>query len=308
VIKRWIGALLAGMLALNLAGCHRVMDEYEPEKTEYRFAASCYPMYALSLMVVQGAPGLILTCLTQPQTGCLRSYQISEWDAIQAADYDGIILGGRGLESYESTLLAWEDGPILLCAMEGLTLRNQGVTAENENTGHFEMEDPWLFMSPEGAAQMLQNIAVSMQIIDPDYGDMYAANLAAAQEELSQLGERMRAQMENVDLGNVAILHEGLFYFAEFMGVEWVCTYAREPGEDVTDNMLVSLLEKLEKAQVDTVLMEREAPVALVRNLEEAGYHVYLIDTLSSHQADGDAQAYARIMAENAERLSRKEE
>ena len=292
------------VMCLLLSGCYRVMDRYEAQRDEYWVAASCYPLYALSLMALKDAPGIALTCLIQPQDGCLRDYQLSEWDAARAAGYDALILGGRGLESYESALRGWEDGPIVTCVLYGLELKNAGVTGSGDESSHFDTENPWLFLSPEGAKDIVSAISANMGEMDPEYGELYAGNLAAALDELDETAKDMRAEMAGATRSKAAILHEGLGYFAEFMGLETVCVYRRESGAEVSDNMMDEMLAQLAEAGAEVALVEKQAPDSLTDALVEAGLRVCRVDTLSAHPADGDAGAYCRIMRENAKRLA----
>ncbi len=61
-----------------------------------------FRVYALSAPILSGAPGITLKCLVQPQDGCLRNYELSDWDAALLGSADAAILSGRGLESFES--------------------------------------------------------------------------------------------------------------------------------------------------------------------------------------------------------------
>lgn len=299
LMKCKIAALMA--ICLALTGCRGVMDKYAPERTDYRAAASCYPMYALSLIAIQGAPGLTLSMLTQPQDGCLRSYQLSEWDALQAAGYDAVILGGRGLESYEETLLSWTGGPIIVSAMRGLDLIGGG--AAGEDVSHFDTENPWLFLSPDGGLAIVRSVAANMAQIDPDYADLYAENAAEAEARFEQLAVDMLACLMDTPSRRVAVLHEGLPYLADFLGLTVACTYERESGEDVEGAMLADMLDQLSASGAEVALLEKQAPAALIRNLEAAGYAVCLLDTLSAHAADGDPDAYYEYMLSNARAL-----
>lgn len=301
-MKKRILAVLCACLLLGTAGCRRVMDDYEGPKAGYRAAASCWPIYELCLMAMDGVEGVTLSCLTQPQDGCLRAYELSEWDARRAAGYDLIVLGGRGLESYAAALSAWEGGPTLLTCMTGMELINQGVKVSDEDASHFDAENPWLFLSPEGAERIVKSICANMQALDPDYADKYAENYAAASEALKALGEDMRYACLGLEGKKAAVLHEGLLYFAQFMDIEVAYTFPRESGDGVVDNDLAALLAGLADSGAEAVLLEEQAPDALARSLEAAGYRVCRLDTLSAHPADGDREAYGRIMRENAER------
>ena len=72
----------------------------------------------------------------------------------------------------------------------------------------------------------------------------------------------------------------------------------------VEDNDLDSVLSQLKEAQAEVVLLESQAPMHLVEDLQAAGYRVALIDILSAHAADGDLEAYERIMRDNCARIA----
>jgi len=63
---------------------------------------------------------------------------------------------------------------------------------------------------------------------------------------------------------------------------------------------LEETLSKLEKADAEIVLVEKQAPNALTEALKAAGYPVVYIDTLSAGVPQNAAKAYFERMIENA--------
>ena len=287
-------AALALTLAL-LSGCGLMADV--PEDT--RVMASFYPLYVFALNITADVPALTLSCLVQPQDGCPRRYELSNWDAALIAGQDALIIGGRGLESFEAALTVAETGPAVLTAMSGLTLYNSGEAA-NEESSHLAGDNPWLFLSPTGAMEMCISIAAGMAQLDQAYADVYQKNLADCLARLEDLADDMAHAMERATPRPVALLHEGLGYFARALNLEIALEYPREPGSDPYGNDLDDLLSALADCGADTVLLEKQAPQNLVEALQAAGYACVRIDTLMTHPADGDRGAYERIMLENA--------
>ena len=297
--KRWAAALLVLMMTL-LTACHPLVED----ALEVKYvSATFYPLYALTINITRDVPALSVSCLTQPQDGCLRSYQLSDWDYAVAANQDVIILGGRGLESFESTLMQLPSQPILLSVLEGMQLRREtSGDADDENTAHFTGENPWPFLSVAGAMEISISIAADMAEIDEAFAQLYHKNLEEYLQRLNVLIGEMSDEMASVSYRPVAVLHEGLTYFTEQFGLNAVLIYPREPGSDLADNDLEALLAALAQSGAKVVFIEEQAPAHLVRVLEENGYPTVRIDTLSAHRADGDLQAYERIMLENARR------
>ncbi len=302
--RHWGKRLTAALIVLTmllLTGCHPLMEGEDALQTKY-VSATFYPIYSLAVNIVKDVPALSLSCLTQPQDGCIRSYSLSDWDYSTLMAQDAVIFGGRGLESFEGTLTQLTEGPILLSALEGAHLRSEDSgDPDDENTAHFTGENPWSFLSVAGAMEISIAIAGDMAVIDETFAEKYHENLTGYLDRLETLISRMSDRMAKAPYRKVAVLHEGLTYFAEQFSLPVVCVYPREPGSDLIDNDLEALLEALLESGAEAVFIEEQAPDALVKALEEAGYPVARLDTLTAHMADGDTGTYERVMLENAE-------
>ncbi len=281
------------VLVMLVSGCHRMVPEEDQALTLY---ASFYPVYVLALNVVQDVPGVTLKCLTQPQDGCLRRYELSEWDLARLTTADALVIGGRGLESFEA--LVGNGALPVVKAMDALALageENAKAQGDDEQS-HFTGFNPWLWLSPDGALQMAEAIAGAMGALDPRYQDVYMKNLAAFEKKIAALKKDMRAQ------GRVALAHEGLSYFANACGLTAVAMIEREPGTDIDETRMISEIENLKASGAKVVLIEEQAPGRLARELEREGFSVVKIDTLSSRFL-ADPDTYAVQMKENAERV-----
>ncbi len=298
---RRLTALLLVLMMICLSGCHSLMEGEYALETKY-VTATFYPLYAIALNITQDVPGLSLSCLTQPQDGCIRSYELSDWDYSVLLNQDAVIMGGYGLESFESTLMQLSNQPILLTALEGASLREETAGNEDdENTAHFLDENPWAFLSVAGAMEISITLAAEMAEIDELFAEKYYENLTAYLARLEALIGEMSRIIAPAPYRPIAVLHEGLTYFAQQFGMNITLVYPREPGSDVIDNDLEALLETLEQSGARVVFLEEQAPVHLAEALEAAGYPVARLDTLTAHAADGDTGIYEQVMLENAQ-------
>ena len=301
---RWAAwALCLLLLAMSLGGCARPQQSAQEEADgDKAVMATFYPLYAIAVNLVRDVPELSLSCLVQPQDGCLRSYSLSEWDYLILASQDAVICGGRGLESFSGTLSALQDGPILISCLQGLTLKNDGEAQEEES--HLQGENPFPFLSVGGAMSVATTIAYSLMEIDPEYADLYQKNLQDYLARLDELAGQMADVLARAPGKRVALMNEGLSYLADQLALNVVAQIDHEPGVSVEDNDLEAVLSQLEEADAEVVLLESQAPMHLVEALEGAGYRVALLDILSAHPADGDLYAYERMMLENSERVA----
>lgn len=297
-------ALIILMLAVAgaLSGCRRLVAN---EAETIRVYATFYPIYALTDAVMRDVPDAELRLLVQPQDGCLRSYQLSDWDArLLALGADAVLMGGRGLESFESTLFGWGDaGPAMSAVLYNLELYNQGESPDGESQSHLKGANPHLYMSLEGAARMIESIAATMQSLDPKYAELYAQNARSAAERLDDALAENRALLRDFSGSRVILMSEALVYVAGDYRLEIADWVDRESGEALYDQALSDCLARLSEAEASVVLIEKQASKAFVDAIEAAGFAVARLDILSTHREGEGFDAYIDIQKSNAEAI-----
>lgn len=298
-MRKFFAALTLILLAaLALTGCGPVVQDAPERISVY---ATFYPIYALTEAVLRDIPDAELHCLVQPQDGCLRNYQLSDWDAaLLARGANAVMMGGRGLESFESALFGWGDGGPAMCALlYNLDLYSDGTKAA-EAESHLKGPNPHLYMSMEGAQQMLDSAAAMMVSLDPQYASRYSENAEKAKSELQSALETARTLLSDCAGRRVVLMNEALVYCARDYGLEIVDQVERESGDALTGKALQKLLERLKADGADAVLIERQAPQALIEALEAAGLTVARIDVMSTHAEGEGFDVYLQIQSDNA--------
>ena len=303
-------ALILGacLLAGALSGCElrASQEETAPEEEVLSIYATFYPIYALTALIADGVPDLQVNCLAQPMDGCLRSYSLSDWDlALLARSADAVIAGGRGLESFESTLYALgESGPAVTSALYNLELATVKPANETGEESHWTDENPHIYMSIDGAIAISEHIAANLSVLDPEYGDLYAKNLEEAKNRLESLRTEVHELTEDLRGQKVIVMNEALVYAAQEYGLDVELYYARESGEGIYDRDLDACIELLRACDARVILMEKQAPEALRRALEEAGFRVATLDVLSTRRASEGAEGYFEAQMANARTLA----
>ena len=289
--------------SLLLCGCSPLVDEDQT----IDLYASFYPLYALMEGLTRDIPDLHLHCLVQPQDGCLRDYALSDWDLyLLASSADAVIMGGRGLESFESTLFSLGDhGPAVSAVLYNLDLLNQddAVTSDEEAT-HFDGPNPHLYMSAAGAVQILESMNASLISLDPEYTAIYEANLEKARSKLEALQKEIQSISESIAGKKAIVMNEALAYTAADFKLETVLTIERESGTALYDSELDVCLETLTKEDAQVILIEKQAPETFVNRLQEAGYTVIRIDIFADHVIPGGFEDYLQTQKKNAEAIA----
>ena len=284
-----------------LAGCKRLV---EPENQSISVYASFWPVYALTDAVMDGVPDAELHVMAQPQDGCLRDYHISDWDAAMLANADAIIIGGHGLEAFESALFSLEkNGPAVSAVLYNLELYNQDKPADGESESHLDGANPHLYMSIDGAKEIIDSVAATMQSLDPGYAQRYIQNAQTADARLDQLLMDNRALLADCAGCRVVLMNEAMIYAVNDYGLEVADWIDRESGEGLYGNELSQLLERLESADAKVILIEKQAPQALTDALEAAGYAVARLDVFSAHREGEGFETYVEQQSANAQAI-----
>ena len=302
-------ALILGacLLAAALSGCGLHAEEEVPQEPEaLSVYATFYPIYALTALVADDVPDLQVNCLVQPMDGCLRSYSLSDWDlALLMQSADAVIAGGRGLEAFESTLYALgENGPAVTSVLYNLELATVKPANETGEESHWTDENPHIYMTIDGAIAIAERIAANLAVLDPKYGDLYDKNLQEAQNRLESLRIEMHEVAGGLQGQKVIVMNEALVYAAQEYGLDVELCYARESGEGIYDRDLEACIELLSTCDARVILLEKQAPEALRRALEEAGFRVAALDVLSTRRASEGTEGYFEAQRTNARALA----
>ena len=291
------------ILCAALVGCGRLV----PESDSITVYATFYPIYALADAVMRDVPNARLRCLVQPQDGCLRAYQLSDWDVARLEnDADAVLLGGRGLESFESALLSWgSSGAAVSAVLYNLPLYNADAAShgDGEQESHLDGPNPHLYLSIDGARDIVESVAASMLSLDPAFADQYLENSRNAMATLDALRAETAEIVGDVAGTPVILMNEALIYAARDYGLnvaEWI---DRESGTMDYDDALAARLEALLASEARVILIERQAPSAYVAALEAAGFAVARLDILSTHREDEGFEGYLEAQRANARAL-----
>ncbi len=295
-------AALLMLATLALCGCRPVIPEGAEDAVIY---ATVYPLYAMADAVLRDVPGIRLRCLVQPQDGCLRSYALSDWDRALLGTADAVIAGGRGLESFESALFALgEGGPAVSAVLYNLPLYNASTAhGSGESESHLDGPNPHLYMSVDGAKQIVESVAAAMLTLDPDYSESYAQNADDAAAKLDALAGELHAIAGDLDGKPVALMNEALIYTAQDYGLDVAAWIDRESGVALYDDALKACVERLQASGAKVVLTERQAPPGFVRALEDAGFCVARLDILSTRHEEAGFETYLQAQRDNARAL-----
>lgn len=296
-------ALCVALLTCLLTGCAKQKARQAEKDEIFDVYAGFYPIYAAAAMICEDVPDIRLNCLVQPQDGCLRDYALSDWDLALLNSADAVLIGGRGLESFESLLYTLgENGPGVSALLYNMDLRSFDAAADEDS--HWSGENPHIYMSTDGAIALAERITGSLSLLDAKNSSKYAENLEAAKQKLAAVQAEIRKESALAEGQSVILMNEALLYTAEEFGLTVEKCIGRESGEAFYDSALASCIAELENCASRVILIEKQAPEAFCRTLEDAGFVLARLDVLSTRRAGEGYEGYLEALRQNAAAIS----
>ena len=232
-----LSLLLSGLLFLTACGGGAAAGPAPAEEDEpLRILATTYPVYLFTTAVTDGVEGVEVTRLIKEEISCLHDYTltVNDMKAIEAADV--IVMNGVGLEDFMEDALASSDAPVIDCS-EGVELL---AALGHEGHDHDTEYDPHIWMDPERAGRMIENIGAGLSQADPDRAETYAAQAAEAAFQLqnwySVKLDIIASDQPDLQLPHRALVtfHDGFQYFADAFQLDLLKAIEEEEGAEAS--------------------------------------------------------------------------
>ena len=276
-MKFWKIILTAALAAALLCGCAPKAD-YAP------IAATTLPVWDFTSRLCQGTP-LAVTRLVTEQVSCLHDYSLNVRQVKAAEAAHVVVISGAGLEDFLDDLLL--DVPTI-DASQGISLLHSDEAHEeeehhHEEDGHHHEEDPHIWLSPENAQVMVQNICEGLSRQYPDYEDTFQANLEDLLSQLEALQSYGEEQLSGLQCRELIPFHDGFSYFAQAFHLTILESVEEESGSEASAKDLIHLTELVRDHNLPAIFTEVSGSDSAARVIaRETGCKVYALDMAMS--------------------------
>lgn len=252
---------------------------------------SFYPIYCLAANLLKDVPGITLTNLAAPETGCLHDYTLTTQDMRTLAGCRAFLINGAGMEGFLIQVAAQFPQLTQVDASQGIALIDES--------------NPHVWLDASAAIQMTQNLAAGLAEAFPEAAEAIAANQQAYQERLETLDRELREGLSDLPRKDIVTFHEAFPYFAKAYGLNVVAVVNREPGDALSPAQLAQLAATLRALDAPPLFIEPQYPDLAAQTLaRETGSPVYTLDPLVTGPLDeGALTAYEEGMRRNLDTL-----
>ncbi|MBQ4641257.1 MAG: zinc ABC transporter substrate-binding protein [Oscillospiraceae bacterium] len=274
-MKRVILLLIICLLLSCIGGCATPQDG--------GIAATTLPVYEFTMRLCQGT-GIPVTCLVTENVSCLHDYtlQVSQMKELESAD--AIVITGAGLEDFMTDIL--QNASCVINASTNVDLIDIGHSHDyNEAHGqeHHHQEDPHIWLSPDAAMQMSQNICDELTVLYPQHKNQFNRNLNGLLCDLQELRQYGHTQLQNLKFRDLITFHDGFSYLARDFQLNILEAVEEESGSEASAQELISLITLVNEHHLPAVFTETYGSTSAARIIAaETGTAIYTLDMAMS--------------------------
>ena len=265
-MKRVLILLMLAALTLGLGSCATI-------ESPATVAATTLPVYEFTARLCDGTD-IAVTRLITENVSCLHDYtlQVSQMKAVEKAD--AVVISGAGLESFMDDIL---ENKNVIDASVGITLNcDHGHDAHD---GHHHEEDPHIWLSPENAKIMAENICSGLSEAYPQYAEALQYNLVTLSTDLDQLQKYGDEALSGLTCRELLTFHDGFGYLAQAFDLHILHAIEEESGREASAAELIDLCELVEANSLPSIFTEQNGSASAAEIISrETGAKIFQLD------------------------------
>lgn len=271
-MKKILLVIVAFALLIPLTGCQGTTNEIQ-------VAATTAPVYAFTSRICQGTDICVGQVITE-NISCLHDYtlQTSQMRFIENAEI--LIISGAGLESFLDDALTGKNNVIDASSGVDLLCHDHG----HDSSDHHHESDPHIWLSPQNAKIMAQNICNGLTAVYPHHANAFTANLTSLLDEITTLSEYAAQQLQHLTCKHLITFHDGFGYMADAFGLEILRAIEEESGSEASAATLIELCDLVTEYSLPAVFIEQNGSSSAAQIIaSETGIRTYTLDMAMSN-------------------------
>jgi len=289
---RCIFLLALALSASFLCGCIS-SDELASSKETDRgvsLVASTVPLGHFSKMV--GGDRVQVAVLVPPGTNP-HTFEPSPSKLVEVENADLYVKNGAGLEIWMDRIMRANEDMLVVDSSSGVDLIESTDAGDHDhdvNLGDHGVHediltaDPHIWLSPQNAMIIVDNICDGLIEVDPENADIYRKNRDDYLDELAELDRDLNSTFSEMDRKEFIVLHPSWGYFARDYGLVQVAILEeeKEPGP----RYLAEIVEVAREKNLTTIFVDKNFnPKSAEIIAEEIDGRVVPLDPLAEDYA-----------------------
>lgn len=261
--------LILLIILLFCTGCSRTSQTYD-------VVATTLPVYEFASAVCKGTPLTVDRLITE-NVSCLHDYslQVSQMQAIESAEV--VVISGAGLEDFLQDAL--QNVPYVIDCSTNTHIHSTDHHDETAHHDHNHDYDPHIWLSPENAAEMVENICHGLEEHYPQYSNVFQSNTREIIQQLADLQAYGESRLSDLTCRELITFHDGFAYFAESFNLTILEAVEEEAGSEASAAEIIHLINLVANHELPAVFTEKSGSDACAGIISaETGAEVYMLD------------------------------
>lgn len=254
-------------------------------------AATTLPVYEFTARLCEGTD-ITVTRLVTENVSCLHDYSLNVRQVKAAEAAELVILSGAGLEDFMTDILA--DKPTV-DSSAGIDLLECVSDHEHDHDhghdhAHHHETDSHIWLSPENAKIMAQNIFHGLCAQYPRHTDTFQQNLSDLLTDLDTLQTYGEDTLAGLECRDLITFHDGFGYFADAFDLHILQAVEEESGREASAQELKQLIHIVREHDLPAVFTEVNGSVSAAEVIcRETGASLYTLDMAMGSSSYFDA-------------------
>lgn len=262
---------MRNMIAILL--CLLLLTACGAPASEGGVAATTAPVYQFAAAICEGTDVAVEQIISD-SVSCLHDYSLSvrQMEALQRSE--AVLLSGAGLEDFMADALRQAD--TVDCSAGAALL-------ELTHEGHSHGYDPHIWLDPDNAAVMAQNICKALCDRYPAHRDIFEANTKALTGRLWELKAWGQEALSDLSQRKLVTFHDGFAYLADAFDLELLASVEEEAGSEASAADLTEIIGLVQAHDLPCVFTEKNGSEAAASVIAaETGCESYALDMAMS--------------------------
>lgn len=252
-------------------------------------AATTLPVYEFTSYLCVGTDITVGRIVTE-SVSCLHDYtlQVGQMQMIESAG--AIVISGAGLEEFLDDAL--DGSNIIIDASEGAHVHSSDHSHDHDHTDqeHTHEHDPHIWLSPENAGIMAENICNGLSALYPEHKSVLEKNLNELLTELDALQCYGDETLSQLSCRELVTFHDGFAYFAESFDLTILRAVEEESGSEAAASELKELILLVDEHGLPAVFVESNGSVSAADIIAaETNTKIYTLDMAMGSDSYFDA-------------------
>ncbi|MDP4551104.1 zinc ABC transporter substrate-binding protein [Alkalihalobacillus macyae] len=240
-----------------------------------------------------------------------HTYEPTTQTMINVAEADAFIYNGLGMESYAEAIAESVGKDVKMVeASSGIeTLEHSEEHEEHSEEEHSDDhgdQDPHLWLDPNKAIGMAENIKETLIELNPDAKEDFEANFQRVKSDLTKLDQEFASLVDSKDHPEMIVSHAAYGYWENRYGIHQIAIAGLSPSNEPSQKALEKIIHTAKNKKIKYVLFEQNVTPKVAKSLQsEIGAKALRLHNLSvlTEEDINNKEDYFSLMRKNLDTL-----